>query len=76
MYIIVSCPNCNDSILIYNNEINCRIFRHAIYKTGQQVNPHLPKEECDRLVSNNEVYGCCKPFKLNDENVPEICDYI
>jgi hypothetical protein len=37
-YIIISCPHCNDSVLIYNNELNCRIFRHAVYKqTGEQV---------------------------------------
>lgn len=76
MYIIVSCPHCNESILIYKNEINCRIFRHAVYKNGENVNPHLPKEECDKLVLTDKVYGCCKPFRLNEQNIPEICEYI
>ena len=76
-YIVVDCPHCKDSIIIYKNEINCRIFRHAVYKnSGQPVPPHLSKEECDRLFSTNEIYGCCKPFKLNENDVPEICGYI
>jgi len=76
-YIVIDCPHCKHSIIIYKNEINCRIFRHAVYKnSGEPVAPHLPKEDCDRLVLTNEVYGCCKPFKLDNDNVPEICDYI
>jgi len=74
-YLLISCPHCGDSIIIYKHEINCRIFRHAVYKSGEPVSPHLPKEECDRLVANNEVYGCCKPFQLIGD-IPEICDYI
>ena len=36
---IVLCPHCGDSILI--EQINCRIFRHAVYKTtGEQMDPH------------------------------------
>ena len=62
-YIIVVCPHCTDFIMIYKNEINCRIFRHAVYKSGDNVNPHLNKIECDRLYQNNEIYGCCKPFR-------------
>ena len=75
-YNVINCPHCNDLIIIYNNEINCRIFRHAIYKNGDNVNPHTTKEECDRLVQNGEIYGCGKPFQLDDNNQPFICDYI
>jgi|LakMenEpi03Aug12_release.lakeMendotaPanAssembly.Ray.scaffolds.fasta_scaffold2030469_1 hypothetical protein len=65
------CPNCFDEIIVKVNELNCRIFRHAIYKnTFKQVEPHLPKLECDFLTENNLVYGCCKPFEIIiDKNV-------
>jgi len=76
-YFIVNCPHCNESIIIYRNEINCRIFRHAVFRaSGEPVNPHLPQQDCERLVASSEVYGCCKPFLLNADNVPEICYYI
>jgi hypothetical protein len=76
--LILKCPNCNDDVII--SEINCAIFRHGIYKNNlQQIEPHMPKEKCDLLINNNEIYGCGKPFrikKVNNEWVLEICDYI
>ena len=76
-YLIVECPHCFDQIIIYKNEINCRIFRHGIYKnTGMNINPHENKNECDRLYNNDEIYGCGKPFKLDNDDKPVICEYI
>lgn len=76
-YIIITCPHCTELILIYRQDINCRIFRHAVYKqTNEQVNPHLDKLSCDQLIEHEMVHGCCKPFRLSLENIPEICEYI
>lgn len=79
-YIIVNCPHCNNPIMIYLKEINCSIFRHGIYKdTNKQIDPHLDKENCDKLLKQDLIYGCSKPFKLiknNDIYSVEICDYI
>jgi len=74
------CPNCDSQIIVHKNELNCQIFRHAVFKnTFEQVNPHLCKEECDRLVRENKVIGCCKPFEIirqNNINLLAIkCDY-
>jgi len=80
-YIVIECPHCQGHIQIFKNEINCTIFRHAVYKnTFQQVNPHASKEECERLINEGKILGCCKPFKINmkmngDYEVV-ICDYI
>ena len=78
--IIITCPHCEDYILIYKKEINCAIFRHAINKnTFMQINPHASKEECDYLITNNLVYGCAKPLKLiydNNEYIGIKCEYI
>lgn len=81
--IILQCPHCNDFVEI--TEINCAIFRHGIFKDNlQQINPHLSKSECDNLINNNLIYGCGKPFKLEqitnlDQHINYklvICDYI
>ena len=75
--IIVSCPHCSQLIEIV--ELNCCIFRCGIYQeNGEQLPPHLPKIECDRLAENGLIYGCGKPFlvKLEEEYVAIVCDYI
>jgi len=65
------CPNCLDEVIVNKNELNCRIFRHGVYKNNYtQVNPHLSFEECEKLRLSDLIYGCCKPFEIvNKENV-------
>ena len=78
--VIVKCPHCDLLIFVYFKELNCRIFRHGIYKTTlKQIDPHLPKIDCDRLKTNDEIIGCGKPFVIvNIRNTPIAvsCDYI
>jgi hypothetical protein len=75
-----NCPHCQEQIIVYSNEINCGIFRHAVFKSNlQQINPHETKENCDKYVTNNLVYGCAKPFEIikqNDNYVIQICNYV
>ena len=60
---IVICPNCDELVMI--NELNCCIFRHAILiETGQQIDPHTSKEDCEELVKSGKIYGCGRPFKI------------
>ena len=69
---IINCPHCDMSIVI--EKLNCGIFRCGIYKdTFKQVDPHLSKEECDKL--GDTIYGCGKPFQSRN-NVISKCDYI
>ena len=79
-YIIVQCPHCKDYILVFKKELNCKIFRHGIFKdTMKQIDPHLKKDECDRLVTQNLIIGCGKPFQIIEDNgsfKTIICDYI
>lgn len=77
--IIVKCPHCNGHIII--EQVNCAIFRHGTMKTtNQQIDPHLSKEECDKLVETNSVNGCAKPFIIKQDAtkqwMAELCDYI
>ena len=76
---IVVCPHCKEPILI--EKLNCGIFRHGVLKvTGQQMAPHLDKQNCDLLKERDLIYGCGKPFQVKvDENqlfFAEECDYI
>lgn len=76
---IINCPHCN--MLVYIEKLNCKIFRHGVYKNNnQQINPHANKIECDLLVKNDQIYGCGKPFMVeidsNGKMFSVICDYI
>ena len=83
-HIVLACPHCEEYILIFLKELNCRIFRHGVYKdTLQQIDPHIPKEICDKLLEKNLIYGCGAPFQVIDENKNNekiykaiVCDYI
>ncbi len=67
-------PDCNISIEIV--EINCAIFRCGICKeNGKQIEPHLPKEECDALKKEDKIWGCGRPFQLVERKLIP-CEYI
>jgi hypothetical protein len=73
------CPHCNQFTEVLKNQVNCQIFRHATFMTGQPINPHLPQALCEQLIQQGQVYGCAKPFRLRftpEGNYAEICDYI
>lgn len=78
MPFIVTCPHCVQSIEVL--EVNCRIFRCGILKSNYtQINPHLSKVECDKLVNDDLIFGCGKPFELISDNglwKPVPCEYI
>uniref|UniRef100_A0A6C0K3D0 Uncharacterized protein n=1 Tax=viral metagenome TaxID=1070528 RepID=A0A6C0K3D0_9ZZZZ len=85
MSLVLSCPHCQEWMYIEKKDVNCAIFRHAVFRaTMEPIPPHSSREECERLVSQNAVYGCAKPFRVvlsktpvhNDDFVAEICDYI
>ena len=72
--LVIICPHCNGMVII--EQLNCAIFRHGVFKaSGKQIPPHASKEECDNWVKNNDIYGCGKPFKV-EEGKAVICDYI
>ena len=64
-FFIFTCPHCGGNVQVFPDDLRCHIFRHGAYKTGQgQMDPHTPKAECDRLVSEGIVWGCGKPFRV------------
>lgn len=76
--IYVNCPHCQGVVEV--EQLNCQIFRHGILKSsGQQMNPHTSKEECDLLAEREDIHGCGKPFRVvleNDKYIAIVCDYI
>ena len=76
--LIITCPNCEEFIII--EKLNCCIFRHAVYKkTNKQIGPHTSHEKCEKLIKDNLIFGCGKPFKIIvDKNkiTTVTCDYI
>lgn len=79
-YYTFMCPHCLQFILVHKNDLNCRIFRHAVYKKNfQPISPHSTKEVCDELLNTNQIFGCSKPFRiieLNGSLFVEGCPYI
>ncbi len=75
--LIVECPHCQGTVMIDPKELNCRIFRHAAYKlTGLPISPHASLEKCTRLIQEEAIYGCGKPFRIDHDNHAVVCDYI
>lgn len=59
----VQCPHCKDWIWI--EQINCGIFRHAVFKHNlQQIPPHSSEQDCLNFIQQDMIYGCGKPFQI------------
>jgi len=71
---LIACPHCKEWIWI--EQLNCRIFRHAAFKNGQQIPPHATQAECESWVEQGLVYGCAKPFQILETGEAVECDYI
>lgn len=83
LYFLVPCPHCQELIQIYKKELNCKIFRHGVFKTnGQNINPHMSEVNCKNLIEKNLIYGCAGPFKIRfidiemTQIIAEKCPYI
>ena len=73
----VSCPMCNTTIEIPHNQINCKIFRCGAYRKpgSPPINPHTSEVECNRLVQENLIWGCGKPFRFDGKTI-QPCGYL
>jgi hypothetical protein len=77
----LQCPHCSEYIIVNQRDLNCHIFRHAVYKNSMlPIDPHAPETTCHALIQSEQVFGCAKPFKVmkSMEGVYSavICDYI
>ncbi len=78
--LVLECPHCKEYFIVMKKELNCCIFRHAMLKSGGNINPHASKCELEVYLKNGQIYGCGKPFRVikleNGTFSAEICDYI
>lgn len=73
---VFECPHCNLMLYVQKKDVNCAIFRHGYnIKTKEQIPPHSSKEKCEEYLKDENIVGCCKPFKLVNGK-PKICGYI
>ena len=68
--LIFNCPHCDKYIIIPLSSLNGNEnFIHAIFINNyEQVDPNLTEIECQYLLENNMVFGCCKKFKIIRQN--------
>lgn len=70
-------PHCRGLINVNENDFNCKIFRHEIYKHNfKQIDPHLEKKTCDHLLQAGKIWGCAKPFKIKQTHSINVTQYI
>lgn len=75
-FTIIECPHCQGIVQVNHSDINCQIFRHAVYKHNQQpIHPHMSKQACDLLHQTGRIYGCGRPFRFDGREVHP-CDYV
>lgn len=79
--LIFQCPHCFLFVEVLKNDLNCKIFRHAVFKNnGQNINPHASESECNNLIISDSVVGCAKPFQIvqisNESYKVQQCGYI
>ena len=77
--IITPCPHCFEEVLVYLNNVNCGMFRHAVFiSSGELIPSNFTKEVCERLIEEEKVYGCGKLFQIifqeDGKLRAEICD--
>jgi len=82
------CPHCDFYTIVSINEVACSIFRHGSFFINtpqgnviqtQQIDPHTPKNICDKLVTDKKIIGCGKPLKMDkigNSFVVNKCDYL
>lgn len=81
---VFECPHCNFLVQVKESDLRCKIFRHAVYKANNKpIPPHASKDQCDKLLEQDLIHGCAKPFRLITKKIAgfpqytaEICDYI
>jgi len=62
----VVCPHCGGWFRVKSTEVNCTIFRHAVRRDNfEMIPPHSSQETCERLVAEEQVYGCGKPIRFD-----------
>lgn len=61
-------PDCPMEFMIADSEIHCGIFRCGVMRgSGDQIAVHATKEQCQRMLAEEMVYGCARPFTITKD---------
>jgi len=81
--LIFACPHCQGTVQVAPQDLNCRIFRHGVFRQipgTPPIPPHASQEECERWVVRGEILGCGGPFQLTEDNPPNfkvrVCGFV
>lgn len=70
------CPHCATLFEVTPADMNCRIFRHAVFRhSGHFVPPHASRAQCRAWVKHHQVWGCGGPLRYTGSAF-EACDYL
>ena len=81
----IPCPHCHVLMELAHTDLNCGIYRHAVWKDGgTQIDPHAPRDVCEQVVREGLVHGCGKPFRAREARSAsgevslrvEVCGYL
>lgn len=57
------CPHCRLWTEVFQKDLNCKIFRHAVYKKDfKPINPHASEAEVSTI--KDKIIGCGGPHQL------------
>lgn len=59
-----SCPWCACKFQVEQADVHCGIFRHAQFKSGEFVDPHMPQPSMQQLLKFGVVNGCGNPIRM------------
>jgi hypothetical protein len=66
---VVECPHCRNLLFLHVKPGQTLVFRHGILKENfNLVDPNVTNEECQLLLQNKKVIGCCKLFCVHISN--------
>jgi len=60
---VVKCPHCDNLVFLRVKPGQTLVFRHGLLKeTFQLIDVNLTSDECQSLMNEKKVIGCCKLF--------------
>jgi len=68
-----NCPHCEKMIAVQKKDIRCTRFCHGNMKIDNKpISPYTTKLESEKLLENDLIYGCGKPFIFDGKNIIKV----
>ena len=63
-FLLFKCPHCKSSCFVFEDEINCTIFVHAVTMAGQVYQHLKPEQLRDLRDSKTVIAGCAIQYEI------------